>query len=75
MIPYPAIKKMLKREAGESDIDFATRITQIVHDGMAHYWYRVGIDKYYLRVPVWENYLLYMVAIVVISFLELAIYM
>lgn len=59
MIPYPAIKKMLHRNVGETDIDFAYRINKVVHDGFAHYWRNEGIDKYHLRVPVWENYMLY----------------
>ena len=26
---------------------------------IAHYWRDEGINKYYLRIPFWENYLLY----------------
>jgi len=59
MIPYSALKEILKKKAGESDIEFAYRINGVVHDAMAHYWKKEGTDKYYLRVPVWENYLLY----------------
>lgn len=59
VIEYPAIKEMLKRKDNESNIDFAMRINKVVNDGVAHYWKKEGIKKYYLRVPVWENYLLY----------------
>lgn len=59
-IKYPEIKKMLLRQEGESDIDFAVRVNKVVNDGFAHYWRREGITKYHLRVPAWENYLLYM---------------
>ena len=59
-IKYPEIKKMLVRKEGESDIDFAVRVNKVVNDGFAHYWKKEGITKYYLRVPVWENYLLYL---------------
>ncbi len=58
-IKYPEIKEMLKRKDNESNIDFAVRINKVVNDGFAHYWRAEGIDKYHLRVPVWENYLLY----------------
>lgn len=59
-IRYPEIKELLKKEPSESDIDFAIRINKVVNDGFAHYWKKNGITKYHLRVPVWENYLLYM---------------
>lgn len=58
-IPYPEIKKQLLRESNETEKDFAVRINKVVNDGFAHYWKTEGTDKYYLRVPVWENYLLY----------------
>ena len=58
-IKYPEIKEMLKRKEHESNIDFALRINKVVNDGFAHYWKTEGIDKYHLRVPAWENYLLY----------------
>ncbi len=57
-IQYPEINSMLERKPDESDIDFALRINKVVNDGFAHYWKKEGINKYYLRVPVWENYLL-----------------
>jgi len=58
-IKYPEIKKLLARKSGESNVDFALRINKVVNDGFAHYWKTEGIEKYHLRVPVWENYLLY----------------
>jgi len=30
-----------------------------VHNGIAHYWSDEGIDKYNLRIPIYENYFLY----------------
>ncbi|MBK8504614.1 MAG: hypothetical protein IPL46_21845 [Saprospiraceae bacterium] len=59
-IEYPQIKQLLKRKEQESNKDFAVRINKVVNDGFAHYWKAEGIDKYYLRVPLWENYLLYL---------------
>ena len=58
-IKHPEILEQLKRKEGESNIEFGVRINKVVNDGFAHYWKREGIDKYYLRVPIWENYLLY----------------
>lgn len=58
-IKYPDIKKELVRKENESEKDFAVRINKVVNDGFAHYWKQKGIEKYYMRVPIWENYLLY----------------
>ena len=58
-IEYPEILELLEKREGESNVDFAIRVNKVVNDGFAHYWKRKGIDKYYLRVPIWENYLLY----------------
>jgi hypothetical protein len=58
-IGYPEINEMLKRKPDESNIDFACRINKVVNDGFIHYWKKAGIEKYHMRVPVWENYLLY----------------
>ena len=58
-IKYPQIKDSLIRKDHESAKDFAIRINKVVNDGFAHYWKEAGITKYNLRVPVWENYLLY----------------
>lgn len=58
-IHYPDIKKQLVRKENESEKDFAVRINKVVNDGFAHYWKSEGIDKFNMRVPVWENYLLY----------------
>ena len=58
-IKYPEIKEQLKRNGSESNKDFAVRINKVVNDGFIHYWKAEGIDKYHPRVPVWENYLLY----------------
>ena len=59
-IKYPEIKKMLKRNENETNKDFGIRINKVVNDGFIHYWKAEGIDKYHLRVPVWENWLLYL---------------
>ena len=58
-IEYPQINEMLVRKEGESNKDFAVRINKVVNDGFSHYWKEEGVTKYNLRVPVWENYLLW----------------
>ena len=58
-IKYPEILELLKRKNNESNIDFAVRINKVVNDGFIHYWKAEGTEKYHLRVPVWENWILY----------------
>jgi len=58
-IKYPDINKMLVRKENETNEAFAIRVNKVVNDGFAHYWKKEGIEKYHMRVPVWENYLLY----------------
>jgi hypothetical protein len=57
-IRFEEAKKLWKRGENESAKDFAARATMLVNKSMAHYWRNEGIKKYYLRVPLWENYLL-----------------
>jgi|WetSurMetagenome_2_1015567.scaffolds.fasta_scaffold00342_14 hypothetical protein len=58
-IKYPEIKDLLERKENESNKDFAIRINKVVNDGFIHFWKAQGTEKYHLRVPFWENYLLY----------------
>lgn len=59
-LKYPSIKEQLQKLPGESNKDFAIRVNSVVNKGMAHYWRDEGLQKYNLRVPVWENYLLHL---------------
>jgi hypothetical protein len=59
-IGYPEIKKLLIKKTGESNEAFAIRINKVVNDGFIHYWKEAGITKYHERVPIWENYLLFL---------------
>jgi hypothetical protein len=58
-LKYPEIKNEFVRKDHESDKDFALRVNTDVHYGILHYWDDEGLTKYHLRVPAWENYLLY----------------
>ena len=52
-------RREMRRRPGESDREFAIRANDLVHSSMIHYWRNEGLDKYYLKVPVWENYIIY----------------
>ncbi|HEY6187228.1 MAG TPA: hypothetical protein VIW80_06110 [Pyrinomonadaceae bacterium] len=49
-----------ERRQGESTEAYILRLNDAVNKGIAHYWEDEGIAKYNLRVPVYENYLLYL---------------
>jgi hypothetical protein len=57
-IRFEEAKKLWKRGGNESEKDFAVRAAMLVSNSMAHYWRNEGIKKYYMRVPLWENYIL-----------------
>ena len=48
------------RRPGETDDAYARRLTRVVNMGVAHYWSEEGADRYRLRVPARENWLLYL---------------
>jgi hypothetical protein len=52
-------KKEAKRKPGESDKDLVVRINSLVNKGTAYYMRLEGAKKYNLRIPVWENYILF----------------
>ncbi len=58
-IKWEDAKKAIARKPNESDKDFALRINDVVSKSMSHYWKKEGLKKYYMQVPVWENYILY----------------
>ncbi len=43
---------------------YFSKLTSSVNAGIAHYWEDDGIDKYNLRVPFYENYLLYLASFI-----------
>ncbi|MCK5122943.1 MAG: hypothetical protein KAQ87_02240 [Candidatus Pacebacteria bacterium] len=56
---HKEVKGGIIRKAHESDREYVFRVNRAVNKGVAHYWKDEGIRKYNLRVPIWENYLLY----------------
>jgi len=39
--------------------EYITNLNEAVNQGVAHYWRNAGINKYNLRIPFYENYLLF----------------
>jgi hypothetical protein len=52
-------RKAIKRLPGEADEAYAHRITLVVADAISHVWWPSLSDRFRLRVPIWENYLLW----------------
>lgn len=45
---------------GESDEAYVYRLVDVAHSGVAHYWENDGIDRFHMRVPSYENHILYL---------------
>ncbi|MCK5103729.1 MAG: hypothetical protein KAR17_12985, partial [Cyclobacteriaceae bacterium] len=58
-IKYEDALKEIVRKNNESDKAFALRINDVVSKSMSHYFRKEGKEKYNLRVPIWENYILF----------------
>src|SRR6185295_8215311 len=48
------------RQPDETNEAYVVRLTDLVNKGMANYWDDQGVNKYRLRVPAYENYLLFL---------------
>ncbi|MHB8808322.1 MAG: hypothetical protein ACYC59_12200 [Anaerolineaceae bacterium] len=42
---------------------YILKIAEAIHNGMGHYWEDEGIEKYNLRVPFQENYILFLAGV------------
>ena len=49
----------IERKSATSDQDYVVQVTQAVNKGIAHYWWDDGIEKYNLRIPIYDNYLIF----------------
>ncbi len=47
------------RRSGEGLPDYLERLTHLIHRQIVPFEHPVDVDRYHLRVPPWENYLLY----------------
>lgn len=62
-LTHHEVKKALRKNDNESDQEYAIRINSIIQKGVAHIdWENVDPVQYRLRVPVWENYILYLMS-------------
>ena len=59
VLTYDEFQEQVKRLPGEPDLDYIYRLNGVVNNGMAHYWRAEGAERYNIRVPIWENYLLF----------------
>lgn len=57
-VRFEDAKKQWKRGSNELERDYVVRVTMLINHSMTHYWKDVGIKKYHMRVPLWENYIL-----------------
>lgn len=52
--------QQINRLPNEGEAEFVRRLTDVIADGMAHvHWGKYDPDRFYQRVPVWENFILY----------------
>jgi hypothetical protein len=67
-IDLDAFRHEMKRSDGESDQEYSVRINELVQKGISHViWETADEKKYYLRIPLWENYILYAMSFVPIT--------
>lgn len=59
-LDYKKAKEHLVRGENQSKKEFVYKVNEVVYAGTVHYWEDEGIEKYNLRVPFYENWLLYL---------------
>jgi hypothetical protein len=58
-------KTNVERQSEETDKQYASRLTHVIASGLAHvHWEKYDPEKFNQRVPIWENYILYLMSIV-----------
>lgn len=58
------LNKAIVRQPSESDEDYARRLTLALAGGIAHVeWLMYDPDTFHQRVPVWENFILYLMGV------------
>lgn len=58
-LSYRDVMRQVAKRPDESSESYVIRLNGLVHRGTAHYWQTKEPFKYNVRLPVWENYLLY----------------
>jgi hypothetical protein len=59
-LPAQDLLRAARRGHDEPTGAYVVRLNEAVHKGIAYYWEDEGVEKYNLRVPAHENYLLYL---------------
>jgi hypothetical protein len=59
-LSYESAMANKDRRKSETNERYLYRLTLLVNQSMAHIWEDPFIDEYHLRVPVWENFILYL---------------
>lgn len=55
--------RLLERRETSNEI-FVEKVNNTINKGIAHFWLDEGITKYNLRVPIYENYILFLASYV-----------
>ena len=58
-LSYKEALTQINKLPTESETDYVYRLNHTVNQAIAHYWLDEGIDTYRMRVPIWENYILW----------------
>ncbi len=51
--------EIIEKKEDESNEKYVVRLNEAINKGIAHYWDDSGINEYSLRIPIYENYLLF----------------
>lgn len=58
-LTYAEALAQIDKRPTESNKDFIYRLTTVVNKAVIPYWFDQGIDTYHMRIPIWENYILW----------------
>jgi hypothetical protein len=58
-LTYQEALAQINKYPDEVDSAYIYRLTHVVNQSLAQYWSDEGIDTYHMRVPIWENYILW----------------
>lgn len=56
---YQETMAQIDRIPDEGDEEYVRRLTELISNSISPYWYDEGLNTYHLRIPIWENYILW----------------
>lgn len=60
-VQFEEFKAKYPRSEDETVSDYVSRLNQLINDAISHIWWKPGVsNKYSARIPIWENYILYL---------------